>query len=191
MSNSDATNESKKKPFLVMRDYQSQQACILLALLNLHYDIVCERPFKSTSRSLQFIKISKLINSNGTINVKQMTTERINNLLKEDNRKGITEKTLLRRKDVYKVTEHLHVICDLALQIGVHFDIKTDKRTIEQDRFTIRKIVYDGIIFDKVDIVQIGTNIHKMLIDLFVGLNHTSTLTLPKCDTEVMSYLLE
>ena len=54
-------SKPKKKPFLIMRDYQTQQVCLLIGILNLKFEIVYEKPFKSTSKSLQFIKVSKLI----------------------------------------------------------------------------------------------------------------------------------
>ena len=104
---------------------------------------------------------------------------------------GVNEKTISRRKDVYRVTEHIRVLIDLVEKMGVKFECKKDKRTEAQDRLTIKKVNVDGIEMNKQDIEHKGTLVHDMLLEKVIGLKQSSTTKIVRGDTEIMAILLE
>ncbi|EMD45517.1 hypothetical protein KM1_221080 [Entamoeba histolytica HM-3:IMSS] len=176
--------------FKRVRDLETKQECFLIGLLQLKYNIICERPYKFKIKSLPFFKVKTLYNVYESIDVQKLTNERVKSLVDKDRADNVDEKTIRRRTEVYRISEHLHVLMDILISNGTNIKTKKNRHTTMADRRNLYSINYEGINFSKKEIVEKGGSIHSLISEEFTKKRPNSTSLLPLCDTEIMSLLL-
>ena len=141
---------SRKDQFINERNWQTQQLCILIAMLNQIGDVTIERPQKMKTKSLVFFKVTLIQIGNKTFDIKRLTTTRIEQLSERDKQYKLSEITMKRRRDVYKIMEHIHVLMDIVIQ-ETRFKIFTtnDKHNSLEDKRVLKTIEMDDIIISQ------------------------------------------
>ncbi|EKE40696.1 hypothetical protein ENU1_082290 [Entamoeba nuttalli P19] len=154
-----------RKSFIKSRNHQSEQQCILIALLNLKFDILLEKPRKINTESLSFFKVLELIDGRNRINLKTLTDTKVQSLIKENQINGIDEKTIKRRLEVYKIMEHIHVLLDIAQSVGYKIKTNYGKRTTLRDNRLLESFEIDGLEVNNIDLDSRGRIIHEVLVN--------------------------
>ncbi|EDR24248.1 hypothetical protein EDI_306170 [Entamoeba dispar SAW760] len=154
-----------RKSFIKTRDQQSEQQCILIALLNLKFDILLEKPRKINTESLSFFKVLELVDGRNRINLKTLTDNRVQSLIKENQINGVDEKTIKRRQEVYKIMEHIHVLLDIAQSVGYKIKTNYGKRTTLRDNRLLESFEIDGLEVGNIGLGSKGRIIHEILIN--------------------------
>lgn len=180
--------QQSQNPFSAIRNYQTQQQSILLALLNQSFDILIELPKKKSIVSLPFLKIVKLQNENEIINFNDVITGIVKKLYDEDIASGVTDKTSTRRIEANRITETIKLMTELAGKKGfVSHTCDIGKKRIREN---VQKISFDGIEFDTNDIAEKGSKISEIIVkDRMDKPNHNGMFLLERQDLEIMSIL--
>ena len=176
--------------FRKTKNYQSEEQAVFIALLNMKYDIVIERPFKAIKASSTFFKIVKLVNAEEVIDVKSEVENSIEQLLENDRKQNVPVKTIKRRNENYKIVEHIHNSIGLLQSLGYNLIInKTNKKKTSAKYKTVT-ISFDGICFNQNDIERKGKMIIDVIDDKMKHLSRKNNIIIPRGDTEFMSILL-
>ena len=177
-----------QNPFSSIRNYQTQQQAIFLAILNQYYDIFIEFPKKKSIVSLPFLKIIKLQNEKEIVNFHDCITSIVKRLYEEDISAGVTDKTATRRNEVNRITECIKYLTELAAQRGfVSHTCDIGKKRIREN---VQKISFDGVELDTNDIIEKGSKISNVLVkERMDKPNQNGMYCLLKQDLEIMSLL--
>ena len=181
-----------KEQFIRCRNWQTQQCSFLIGLLNTVGDLTIVRPTKVKIKSLPFYRIESVYINGNTINVNEMVEERINKLVEKDLTKNVSSSTIARRKDVYKVMEHLHVLMDILItETSYTMETTNDKHCSLFDKRILNSIDYGfEVNKNKLQIKRIGEKMNAFLTDQFVNDTIKNKIELIHGDTEIMSILL-
>ena len=182
--------EKKKDQFIRERNWQTQQICFMIGLLNLVGDIMLEQPLKMETKALSLFKVSHIILNDKFYDVKALTQERVQKLIEKDELNEVLKSTIKKRSQTYRILEHIHVLIDILNH--TRFKISTSHFNINfiEDKRSLDTVNLDSILFFKKDIEQIGSKIHHALVDI-VHFSHTShVFHLPRGNTEFMSIIL-
>ena len=144
------------------RNYQSQQECIYMALINRYFDISFIPHKKQSLVTVPFFRILKLNNEEDMIGFKELIEQRIVSRMNDEVSHGIVQKTAMRRCENYRLVDTLHVLNDILEIKGFSFDsrLTTGKKgTLKAESIYG---VYDTnniFMFNQDDIARIGTEL--------------------------------
>ena len=148
--------------FREIRNYQSQQECIYMAMLNKQFDIVFVSHKKPGLITIPFFRILRLVNDRETIGFKELIERRITERLNDEIANGSTTKTANRRCENYRLVDTLHMLNDILEIQGYSFDshLSTGKKGTLKAESIYGVYDLDGnYIFDQDDIAKIGTQL--------------------------------
>ena len=152
------------KTFEKCRNYQTQQLCTLLYLLNKYFAIEIQRPLKTNTDCLPFVPVVSIKNGNDEINVIQFVDKRIKELYQVDIDSGVSEKTAKRRVSNNKCVENLHLFSDILECLGFAFECKSTTGKKGRKKQTITRINYSKTIYEKKDIEEIGEKVNRNIL---------------------------
>ena len=181
-----------KEQFIRCRNWQIQQCSFLIGLLNTIGDLMIVRPTKMKTKSLPFYRVQSITINDQTFDVSQMVEERINKLVEKDMSKNVSSTTINRRKDVYKVMEHLHVLMDVLVnESGYKIETTNDKHCSLFDKRILHSVDYGLDVFkNKLQIKRIGEKMNAFLTQMFTNETIKNKSDLKYGDTEIMAILL-
>ena len=181
-------SQQSSNAFSSIRNYQTQQQSIFIAILNQHYTITIELPKKKSIVSLPFLKIIKLQNEEEEILVNDKVSTIVKDLYEYDIKNGVSEKTATRRFEVNRITECIKLLSDVAIRKG--FEIEAYNIGKKRTRENVQKISFDGVQLNINDIVTKGSKISNILVkERMVKHNKSGVYILQKQDLEIMSML--
>ena len=155
-----SSQEGRKKyneAFLKLRSFQVYQQCILLGLLNRHFEITIHIPSKRSIVTRQFFKVDELKNENDSIKVDEYVEQRCKEKFEKDLANGVSEKTARRRLDTNKITEQIHLYIDILSCLGYVFHSKyTSGKKGAQIVESIQQISFDDETITTCQIPLIG-----------------------------------
>ena len=152
------------KTFEKSRNYQTEQLCTLLYLLNDTFSIEIQRPLKTNTDCLPFVPVVSIKNGNDEVNVIQFIDRRIKELFQVDLDSGVSEKTAKRRVSNNKCVENLHLFSDILECIGYEFECKSTTGKKGRKKQTITRIYHADDVYEKKDIEEIGERINKTIL---------------------------
>ncbi|KAL7717025.1 BAG domain-containing protein [Entamoeba marina] len=179
----------KQCGFQKSRNYQTEQQGIFIAFLNMFYDVIIEHPRKRSKITHPFYTVLKIESPLEYVDCKEVIADRMNELLKVDLRLGCSKKTAMRRQEVYRVVEQLHLLMGLLRELNFVLNTKTttgNKGTIKE---TVKQIFYDGYTFNKPYIQEKGVLINKDIANRLIN-NTKSVLVIKKGDSQFMKILM-
>ncbi|ELP92195.1 hypothetical protein EIN_381720 [Entamoeba invadens IP1] len=174
--------------FREIRNYQSEQECVLLALLNQFYGLTFTPHKKQTLVTVPFFRILT-IKDKDTIYFKELIERRINERLNAEVVEGSSLKTALRRCENYRIVDTIHILADMLELKGFDFDVhlSTGKRgTLKAESIFGVRDQTDSFLFDQEQISNLGGEISKYLHSLA---STDGICTLEKCDTTIKRIL--
>ncbi|ELP93270.1 hypothetical protein EIN_056450 [Entamoeba invadens IP1] len=154
--------------FREIRNYQSEQECVLLALLNQFYAITFTAHKKQTLVTVPFFRILT-IEDKDPIYFKELIERRISERLNSEVAEGSSLKTALRRCENYRVVDTVHTLADMLELKGFDFDVhvSTGKRgTLKAESIFGIRNENDFFLFDQEQISRIGGEVSKYLHSL-------------------------
>ena len=189
-------NQSEKVPkkreqFKKERNWQTQQICFIIGLLNLVGDMTLEQPSKMETKALALFKVSHVMLDDKFFDVKSMTKDRVQYLINKDKANNILPSTIKKRAQIYRVLEHIHVLMDILSETRFKYSTCPLKINFIHDKRTLDVVDVDSMMMFKNDIERIGTNIHHALIDMVKYSNTSHVFRLPRGNTEFMSLFFD
>ncbi|EKE39551.1 hypothetical protein ENU1_124000 [Entamoeba nuttalli P19] len=168
------------KKFAKVRNYQSQQQAFLIGLLNDQCDIVFQKPFKISKKTLQFLTIKLILfPKQDEINFSSLVKQKCESILSLEMKKGLEHKTAIRRFENNKHTIGLDLLRDILEAFGYFFNTKKSsgkKGTLIMEN--IYEVFHNDVfIFSQRDIITKGEMINKYLTNI---IRHSVDFTLPK-----------
>ncbi|BFU20330.1 hypothetical protein EHI8A_212780 [Entamoeba histolytica HM-1:IMSS-B] len=176
-SNQINTSVKQQNKYQIYKNYQVYQESILIKLLLPYCDIVFGKPSKKTTTTLQFLNIKELKFKNYSINITEYIERRCKEIIEMERRKGVKEKTSLRRYENNKFTECLHLLMDILSEFGYFFNTtKSQGKNGIAKSETIQQIFYKGFfMFSREQVELFGKNYHNSLIQ---SINENSNLVI-------------
>lgn len=183
---------SRKEQFVVERNWQTQQLCMLVGMLNLLGDIIIEKPMKFRTKALVFFRVLSVEIEGKQFNIKELTEKRIDELCYRDACSQVSDITRKRRKDVYKIMEHLHVLMDIVIN-ETRFELITSnaKHNSLDDKRTLKVVKIDSLSISKNEMKVIGAELHNAIYDELISDHIKTTLCLTRGNTQIMSILVD
>lgn len=183
---------SRKEQFIIERNWQSQQLSILVSMLNLVGDIILEKPIKSKTRSLAFFKVISVTINNKHLNVRSLTEKRVEELCQKDKQNEVNETKMKRRKDVYEIMEHLHVLMDIVIK-ETRFELVTSntKHNSLNDKRSLKSCIIDNVSLCKNEIKVFGNALHEAIMKDLMSDEMKSTCYFQKGNTQLMSIFVD
>ncbi|KAL7712389.1 BAG domain-containing protein [Entamoeba marina] len=186
----DPLNERYVHGFRVSRNYQTEQQGIMLGLLNIHYNLVIDHPQKRSLYTLPFLKINRLENNKQKVLFPECIDKKLKELYNKDLKEGVTDKTALRRQDVYRVAECLHLLIELTRKSKYHLVTKTTTGNKGNIKESIKQISFDGFVFDRNEISTKGRLVNKIITERLENQDRFNQLIIPRGDLEIMASLM-
>ena len=143
--------------FLKLRSCQVYQQCVLLGLLNRHFEITIHIPSKRSIVTRQFFKVHEIRNGSDCIKVDEYVEQRCKEKYEKDISNGVSEKTARRRLDTNKITEQIHLYIDILTDLGYVFHSKyTSGKKGAQIVESVQQITTPNEIITQIQIPLIG-----------------------------------
>ncbi|EDR29172.1 hypothetical protein EDI_310660 [Entamoeba dispar SAW760] len=168
------------KKFAKVRNYQSQQQAFLIGLLNDQCDIVFQKPFKISKKTLQFLTLKLIIfPKQDEIKFASLVKQKCESILTLEMKKGLEHKTAIRRFENNKHTIGLDLLRDILESFGYFFNTKKSsgkKGALIMEN--IYEVFYNGkFISSREDIIIKGERINRYLTNI---IRNSIDFTLPK-----------
>ncbi|ELP93242.1 hypothetical protein EIN_055970 [Entamoeba invadens IP1] len=163
----DKKGDTRINKYQIYKNYQVFQESILIKLLLPYCDIVFCKPSKRTTTTFQFLYIKEIKFNNYSINVVDYIERRCTEISEMERRKGVKEKTTMRRFENNRFTECLHFLSDLLSEFGYFFNTtKSQGKNGIAKSETIQQIFKDGrIVFNRNMVEVLGKNMHTSLLE--------------------------
>ena len=173
----------RKKQYLQskneLRDFETIQQSILLALLNEHCEFTLELPSKLSTVTLTNPRIITITINDQQINLKKLSEQMYCQSYADDLQSGIKEETCVRMFEKKKRIFINYFLIDLCIEFGYLFDSKysrKSKQTMQLER--IQRIFYHNQLkMEKDEIIKKGKSITKYLFGL---VNSNNIVTIQK-----------
>ncbi|ELP87523.1 hypothetical protein EIN_098500 [Entamoeba invadens IP1] len=162
----DMSSELTKNKYQAYKNYQVYQEAVLIDMLVPFCDIVFGRPSKRTTTTLQFLFIKELRFDGYVVDVSEFIESRCEDISNMEKKKGVKEKTSMRRCENNKFTECLHLLIDILTELGYFFNTSKSqgKNGIAKSE-TIQRIFKDNkCLFSKQEIMGLGKEIHQRIV---------------------------
>ncbi|EDR30001.1 hypothetical protein EDI_190600 [Entamoeba dispar SAW760] len=176
--------------FREIRNYQSEQESVLLALLNKFYDITFTAHKKQSLVTVPFFRILTLDGPVDSIQFKELIERRITERLNAEVANGSSLKTALRRCENYRIVDSLHILTDILEVLGYNFSthLSTGKKgTLKAESICGITSLTGNFLFNQEGISHLGTEVSKYI----VGLESIDGIcTLHRNDPVIQSLLL-
>ena len=186
-NNEKETQKDVPYSFPEVRNYQAEQEGIFLTLLNQEYDITIEVPQKRSVVTLNYFKIVTLKNERETIQFDQLLSKRLEDLKAMDLSNGVDEKIVMRRFEVNKISESIHLLIEMLIERK--YELKTTTMGKRNTRASVVELRFDGISFDRSEIESKGSKIIISILDRMKHMKRKRMLTIEKNDLEFMGLL--
>lgn len=176
------------KQFVHDRDWIIQQACFILGILNLVGDIVIKRPRKTKIKSMTFFTIESITITNETYLVDDLAENRINEIFGPITIEKTT--TSNKRRFHFKIVEYIHVLLQIIEKTRFSVTTIDRKYNVTSKKKMLTGANVDNIIYDKKDIITIGSKVHEIIQSEFFRTNKPASFTIHRGNTEIMAALL-
>ena len=156
----------RKYQFREKRNYQVAEICVLLMLLNEHFQIELTQSSKrKTKVTNQIFYLKKMIQGKEIIDVEEIIRRRCKEKLEYDVKKGTDTQKAKRRLETYKINEMIHFMIDILSLYGYNFQSHYSTGVDGQlKNETIKRIwMKDFVMYNQFDIENIGMKIHDFM----------------------------
>ncbi|ELP85433.1 hypothetical protein EIN_087450 [Entamoeba invadens IP1] len=149
-----------------IRNYQTLQQAVLIALLNQYAEVVFKQPAKKSVTTYQFMRIKSIkFTPQNTIAFNEFLKRRCVEHYTFDITNNTPMKTAKRRYQTNKKTDGIHLLMDLLTECGYFFVTKLTEGksgTVKLDN--IIQILKDGkTVVEKNELCKIGETVNEML----------------------------
>lgn len=156
----------RKYQFREKRNYQVAEICVLLMLLNEHFQIeLAQSSKRKTKVTNQIFYLRKMIQGKEIIDVEEIIRRRCKEKLEFDVNKGTDTHKAKRRLETYKINEMIHFMIDILSFYGYNFQSHYSTGVDGQlKNETIKRIwKKDFVMYNQFDIENIGMKIHDFM----------------------------
>ena len=162
-----------------MREYESCEMAISIALLNMKYDVEITRPSIARTSTNTFYRINFLTRNNNQecIEIGKMIKDAVSSLVNEDKDYHLHEKTIKRRLENYKVYEEIHTIIKVLEKEGCIVETKEINKKLKRTKLSISRLCFDDFILEKEEIITKGKEIITILDAMMDRENDISNLS--------------
>ncbi|ELP94741.1 hypothetical protein EIN_340790 [Entamoeba invadens IP1] len=174
------------------KTYQVSQQAILLALINKHFSIALMLPKKRAITGRQFLCVKTIKNGNDVIEIDNFVHQRMKEYNNYATSIGIPMKTITRRGENNRIVENIHILLDILVELGYHFQTKVSTGKNYSLKFdTIKSFQLGKFSFNKNTIGQKGILINSYLNNLIATNNNRGqTVIVEKNDVNIEKFLL-
>ncbi|ELP89682.1 hypothetical protein EIN_452820 [Entamoeba invadens IP1] len=153
-----------------MRDLESYQQALLLALLNTNFGFSIEHPGKKSKVTATSPRLVSLFSGNEEIELGKVAKEQCELVMEEEIKKGLGQATALRRFEKNKRVFTQNLLFDICSEVGFYLESKPSRKSKKSKQIErIRKIGINGkTVFTQDDIVLIGKKLNEILIQKIV-----------------------
>ncbi|KAL7721835.1 TATA-binding protein-associated phosphoprotein [Entamoeba marina] len=171
-----------------MKDLESFQQAVLLALLNQSCGFTIQRPFKQSKSVKSKPEIYYIRIGEETINLHELAEEQCKYFYDKGKQENIKLKTAQRRHFKNKSTFTTHFLIDLSVEFGMFFNSKMSKKStkcLQIER--INEIFYkDNLILSRSEMILRGRAINNFLMSL---VHDSPIVEIPVNDPRLEKYL--
>ncbi|ELP85002.1 hypothetical protein EIN_079040 [Entamoeba invadens IP1] len=111
----------------MMMTLQSKMQSVLIMFLLKYCDMTVGRPHRKCFKTVQFLKIKQLRFGNDILDIQKFVRVRCQEMTVQENSRGISQKTALRRTQLLKRQEVIHLMSDLLLSFNVFVEIEKEE----------------------------------------------------------------
>ena len=182
----------KKIPYSDFKNYQVYQEVTLIALINSFSSVKISLKRRKLEREiLTFFHVDEiLIENEQVLEIETAVNQKCDSLKRCELNSGLSLQIAERRYHKNRIVETLHMLIDILVLYGVHFNtyVTSGKNgTIRQE--TIRSIeLPNGVIFTTQDIKELGVKIYN---EIFKKVKPTSEITITEKDLDLQNILCE
>ncbi|KAL7712429.1 TATA-binding protein-associated phosphoprotein [Entamoeba marina] len=157
--------------FKDVRNYQTEQECVYLALLSQYFDIIIQAPNKRCVVTSPFFRMLSVSSGNDVIGINDFINNRVTERLGIEIESGVSRKTALRRSETYKITETLHILMDLLLEFNHFFQTRltTGKKGTTKTETTYKIFSNGKFVMGQDEISKRGKLINNFISSLDVN----------------------
>ncbi|KAL7719488.1 TATA-binding protein-associated phosphoprotein [Entamoeba marina] len=157
--------------FKDVRNYQTEQECVYLAMLSNYFDLTIQAPSKRCVVTSPFFRMTSVSNGEDCIMLNDLINRRVTERLTVEVESGVSKKTALRRSETYKITETLHILMDLLLEFNHFFQTRltTGKKGTTKTETTYRIFNNGKFMMGQDEISKRGKLINNFISSLEVS----------------------
>ena len=141
----------------------NESTCI--ALLNRIWKFTFRKASKRSVLTLQFLKIDEMQKQNDVISVTNFIDKRVDSLVQEDMKNGISEVTAKRRIVQRRIVECNKLLVDILREEGVFVETKSPTTNTNAPQFEIIENIFpeENVILTKEMIREFGEEVNRIL----------------------------